>query len=203
MQETRVDLIRHGEPEGGHRYRGHGVDDPLSPRGWEQMRRALGDACHWDQIISSPMRRCRLFAGELAARHALPLAIDPAFREVGMGAWEGRPHDEIAAAEPECLAAFRRDPVGARPPGAEPLRVFLDRVTDAYARQLAAYPGRRLLIVCHAGVTRAILGHVLGADPRCWYRMRVDHAGISRIRVDGFGAAVEFFNRRRIGGWGM
>ena len=30
---TTLDLLRHGEPIGGSKIRGSGVDDPLSPRG--------------------------------------------------------------------------------------------------------------------------------------------------------------------------
>ncbi|MEK6748901.1 MAG: histidine phosphatase family protein, partial [Pseudomonadota bacterium] len=42
MHETTVvDMIRHGEPVGGKRYRGH-RDDPLSDIGWRQMREAVG-----------------------------------------------------------------------------------------------------------------------------------------------------------------
>ncbi|MBK1723641.1 histidine phosphatase family protein [Thiocystis violacea] len=198
MQDTLIDLIRHGEPVGGRRYRGNGADDPLSPTGWRQMWQAVGDDAPWDQVISSPMQRCHAFARELAGRHQLPLAVDPGFLEVGMGAWEGRSHAQVEAAEPQRYAAFYRDPVGCRPPGAEPLDAFLARIAAAYARQLAAYPGRRLLIVCHAGVTRAVVGHVLGAEPKGWYRLRVDYAGLTRIREDRFGPSLEFFNRHRL-----
>lgn len=198
MQDTLVDLIRHGEPVGGRRYRGNGADDPLSETGWRQMRKAVGDGAHWDQIVSSPMRRCLFFAQELAGRHGLPLAVDPGLVEIGMGAWEGRTHAEVAAAEPERYHAFYRDPLRCRPPGAEPLMAFLQRIAAAYDRQIAAYPGRRLLIVCHAGVTRAIVGHLLGAEPTGWYRMRVDYAGLTRVRVGRLGPSVEFFNRHRL-----
>jgi probable phosphoglycerate mutase len=198
MRETLVDLIRHGEPTGGRRYRGNGADDPLSPLGWTQMRQALGDAAPWDQILSSPMTRCRLFAAELAGRHRLPLAIEPGFIEVGMGAWEGRAHTEIAAAEPAAYEALQRDPVGCRPPGAEPLDRLLARIARVYERQVTAYPGRHLLIVCHAGVTRAILGHLLRAEAERWYRLRVDYAGLTRIRHGRFGASVEYVNRHRL-----
>ena len=39
---TTIDLIRHGEPVGGRKYRGQ-TDDPLSEKGWEQMWKAVGD----------------------------------------------------------------------------------------------------------------------------------------------------------------
>ncbi len=65
---TTVDLLRHGEPEGGNKYRG-ALDDPLSELGWAQMRAATGDRCPWQAIVSSPLRRCAAFARELANRH--------------------------------------------------------------------------------------------------------------------------------------
>ena len=43
MDDTIIDLIRHGQPQGGSVYRGHGVDDPLSELGWQQMWKAVGD----------------------------------------------------------------------------------------------------------------------------------------------------------------
>ena len=43
MPDTIVDLIRHGEPAGGQRYRGHRVDDPLTEKGWSQMWNSVGE----------------------------------------------------------------------------------------------------------------------------------------------------------------
>ena len=91
---TTVDLLRHGEPVGGSRYRGQ-TDDPLSDKGWTQMRTAVGDAHPWDHIVSSPLCRCSDFARELVARHALPLTLDPRLMELGFGAWEGRTADAM------------------------------------------------------------------------------------------------------------
>jgi probable phosphoglycerate mutase len=198
MSEVLVDLIRHGEPVGGPRYRGNGTDDPLSPRGWSQMQAALGDAAPWDQIISSPMARCRVFAADLAGRLGRPLVIDPHLIEVGMGAWEGRDRHAVAAEEPERHAAFYRDPVNARPEGAEPLDRLLARVANAYDRHLASHPGRHLLIVCHAGVMRALVGHLLGADARRWYRIRIDYAGLVRVRHGRLGPSIEWVNAARL-----
>ncbi|MBK1645584.1 histidine phosphatase family protein [Thiocapsa imhoffii] len=198
MPDLILDVIRHGEPVGGSRYRGSGTDDPLSPVGWDQMRDALGTSAPWDGIISSPLSRCRQFAVDLAARHGLPLVVDPDLIEVGMGAWEGRDRVAVAREDPEDFAAFYRDPVGQRPLGAEPLERLAARVGEAYRRYCEQHPGRHLLIVCHAGVMRALVGHLLGADARRWYRLRVDYAGLVRIRHGAFGPSIEWFNRARL-----
>lgn len=201
--ETIIDLIRHGEPEGGRMIRGHGVDHPLSTLGWAQMRGAVGTAPvdrtrDWDQIISSPMARCREFAMELARQRGLPLAVDPQLREVGMGAWEGSRPEELAQRNPADYEAFLHDPVGHRPPGGERLDALIARVGAAYDGHLRAYPGRRLLLVCHAGVSRAIIGHLLRAEPAQWYRLRIDYAGLTRIRHGRHGAIVEYINAHRL-----
>ena len=196
--DTIVDLIRHGEPVGGVMIRGQGVDHPLSPTGWRQMREAVGDTAPWDQVLSSPLARCREFACELASRRGLPLAVEPALREVAMGAWEGRRRPELAREESAAYEAFLRDPVTHRPPGGERLEALEARVARAYRRQIAAYPGRHLLIVCHAGVSRAVIGHLLGAAPLHWYRIRIDYAGVTRIRHGRHGAAIEHVNARRV-----
>lgn len=59
MPKTTIDLIRHGEPVGGHRYRGHAIDDPLTERGWSQMWDGVGSCNTWDHIITSPLQHCR------------------------------------------------------------------------------------------------------------------------------------------------
>ena len=59
-EETLIDLLRHGEPEGGRAYRGHSIDDPLSETGWQQMWAAVGYHKPWEQIVSSPLQRCQL-----------------------------------------------------------------------------------------------------------------------------------------------
>src|SRR3569833_5018 len=85
---TVVELLRHGEPVGGTRIRGQS-DDPLSERGWQQMWQAAGEAAPWQAIITSPLLRCAAFARALAERHGLPVQVEPRFKEIGFGAWEG------------------------------------------------------------------------------------------------------------------
>lgn len=184
---TIIDLIRHGEPVGGSgRYRGK-IDDPLSEKGWQQMRTAVADHCLWDAVISSPLSRCAAFASELAQRHNLPLALDERLMEIGFGEWEGLTKEQIAAQDPEALRRFYDDPVTHIPPGAETLAEFQQRIVAAWNQLLEENGGQRLLLVGHAGVIRMVVRHVLATPLESMFRIHVPNAGITRIRVDGQG----------------
>ncbi len=199
MQETLIDFMRHGEPVGGRRYRGDSIDDPLSERGWEQMWQSVGDYAGWDAIVTSPLQRCSAFAGALAERLGLSLQVDPRFREVGMGAWEGMSPEQIIAQDPDAYAAFYRDPVNNRPSGCESLDSFAARVTLAGQALVERFAGKHILVVAHAGVIRASLGQVLQSPAVAWYRARVDNAAITRFRHGQYGIKLEFHNRLTAG----
>lgn len=196
--ETIVDLIRHGTPQGGSLYRGHGVDHPLDERGWAQMWDAVGPGCPWQVVASSPLRRCRAFAEALAERHGLVVEVDPRFREIGFGSWEGCSRERLQRERAEEYTAFYRDPVHARPPGAEDLDAFIQRVVAGYEALVQAHEGRHCLLVSHAGVMRAILAHIVQARPAGLYRMNIANAGLSRIRYRRFGPELVFMNARRL-----
>jgi alpha-ribazole phosphatase/probable phosphoglycerate mutase len=181
--KTVVDLIRHGEPVGGKKYRGW-LDDPLSDKGWRQMRDAVGDHCPWQQVVTSPLCRCADFAREVAARHALPMEVEPRFREMGFGQWEGMTAPEILALHPDFLARFWRDPLHNTPPGGEPLTAFRDRVVPAWDETVARHAGKHLLVVGHAGMMRMVLRHVLDMPLDRMFRFNVENAGVTRIEVD-------------------
>lgn len=183
---TTVDMIRHGEPVGGHKYRGQ-LDDPLSEKGWQQMRAAVGEHCPWDLIVTSPLRRCHAFAEELAQRHGLPLQTEPRLREIGFGAWEGKTATELLAQDDKLLAHFWSDPLHHTPPGAEPLEQFRERVVAAWNELLAQHAGKHLLIVGHAGQIRMVIRHVLDMPLERLFRIQVGNAAITRIQIDGLG----------------
>lgn len=186
MSSTTVDLIRHGEPVGGHKYRGQ-TDDPLSEKGWQQMRDAVADHRPWDVIVSSPLSRCAAFARELSARHGLPLEVEPRLREIGFGAWEGRTAAELMRDDPEVIARFWRDPVRNTPPGAESLAAFRERVSAAWNDLLTRHAGRHVFVVCHGGVIRMVVSQVLALPLESLFRVQVPNASITRVRVEGSG----------------
>mgnify|MGYP006431994109 CR=1 FL=1 len=184
---TLFELIRHGEPEGGPRYRG-ALDDPLSDQGWYQMTRALGDYEHWDAVITSPLLRCRDFAVALAGERGLPLYEEPDLREMGFGDWEGRTADEIRCATPGVLEAFWSNPLKHTPPGGETLSAFHQRVTGAWRRWSTELESQRILVVCHGGVIRMLVAEVMGTPlERAMGALMVPYASRTRIRLDRVG----------------
>ncbi|NTV97331.1 MAG: alpha-ribazole phosphatase family protein [Thiobacillus sp.] len=183
MTTTQIDMLRHGEPVGGRRYRGQ-TDDPLSEKGWRQMRAATAGERPWTAIVSSPMARCRAFAEELAGQTGLPLRFDDRLKEVGFGTWEGKTADEIKAVDPDAVFNFKLDPVTFRPEGAEGLADFYARVAAAWEAILADHAGGHVLVVGHAGVIRMAICRALGLAPEHAYRLQIGSAALARLRVE-------------------
>lgn len=189
MQITTIDLLRHGEPVGGRKYRGQ-IDDPLSEKGWVQMRHTVGDFGDWHHIVSSPLTRCAAFAKELSEKHNIPLGFDERFKEVGFGTWEGRLPHELEAESPGILFQFKVNPVEKRPEGAEVLHDFFNRVSAALDDVHRRHEGGHVLVVCHAGVIRMIVAAALGMSPQNGYRIKVDTASLTRIALQREGDMV-------------
>ena len=180
---TTLDFLRHGEPVGGRKYRGQ-TDDPLSEKGWSQMRAATAGERPWSALVTSPLSRCRAFADELAQALGLPVEVDRRLAEVGFGDWEGRTAEQLRQHDPDCILDFKLDPVAKRPRGAEPLAEFHARVVAAYEDIGRIHAGRHVLVVAHAGVIRMALCHALGLPFERAYRINVGSAGMARIRLE-------------------
>lgn len=194
ITETIVDLIRHGEPIGGRRYRGNAIDDPLTEKGWSQMWNAVGEYNSWQQIITSPLQRCQMFARALGKRHDINVTVEPRFKEVGFGVWEGLTHDEIKVNRTSEYHAFLKDPVNHRPQGAEKLDDFIKRVVSAFDETIVRYHNQHCLIVAHAGVIRALVARTVHAAPTGLYRIKISNGGITRLRHTEANEILEFLN---------
>ena len=182
---TYIDVIRHGEPVGGRRYRGYSVDDPLTEKGWRQMRAAVPGTPQWQHIVSSPLKRCLEFSQELANDLQISFSIDDDMKEIGFGDWEGKTPEDIIAEDSEALNHFYQDPVNHRPKGAEPLDSFSQRVWNAYLGILAQHQDKHVLVVAHAGVARAITANILKMSLDDVYsRLKIEYGAIIRSAVD-------------------
>jgi alpha-ribazole phosphatase len=201
-----IDLLRHGEPVGGARYRGS-TDDKLSEKGWQQMQAALitdnfahnvipNNVTHdsqppWTHIISSPLRRCAAFAQRLSASMALPLHIEPRFAEIHFGDWEGLSSAQIMRQDSHRLSQYWADPSRFTPPNGETLKTFRARVANAWSdlnkggSQTPRIPAacKHLLIITHGGVLRMVLSDILQTPHNALFNIDVPYTCLSRIEL--------------------
>ncbi|MEX0603926.1 MAG: histidine phosphatase family protein [Marinobacter sp.] len=184
-ETTIIDLIRHGEPEGGPMFRGT-KNDPLSELGWRQMNAVIDPAEHWDVVLSSPMERCIQFGETVAERLRVPLHSDDRLREIGFGEWEGLTVEQIQTRYgKERLARFWADAELNTPPGGERLSHFQVRVEAAWQEWTEGLAGQRVLLVGHGGVVRVVVGHIMGIPrERVLSAIQVPYACRSRVRLD-------------------
>ena len=191
---TFFDLIRHGEPEGGRKYRGL-IDDPLSDQGWQQMQAQVFESDQWDAVLTSPLKRCADFAASVAEARGLPLYEEPDLREMSFGDWDGYTPDAIARETPEALKAFWRDPVNCPPPGGENIATFYRRVEGAMVHWREELQGQRTLLVGHGGVIRMILATVMATPlEKAMGAVSVPFACRSRIRMDRIAETREWLS---------
>lgn len=182
---TRLYLMRHGEPEGGRRYRGS-QDDALSVAGWQQMRTALAELLSTserlpERIVTSPLQRCHQFAAETAAAQQVPLIIEPGLREISFGDFEGMTPSAVWERYQTLLLTLWQDPTAATPPNGEPFQAFQARVKVALNALCQSYAGECLLLVIHGGVIRALLGLALDLTPAATLKLEVPYAAISAL----------------------
>jgi alpha-ribazole phosphatase len=182
-----LELLRHGDT-GRSGFRGL-LDDALSPLGWAQMESAIAGRC-WQQLLCSPLQRCRHFAEALAQRWGVSLQVEEALREYDFGAWTGCTPADLYAEQPDALARFWADPDAHPPPGAERLVDFEARVLGALRRAHARHAGQQVLCITHGGVMC-----LLQCRQRGWARTRmseieVAHAALLQVQPVTLGAST-------------
>ncbi|UCA49405.1 bifunctional RNase H/acid phosphatase [Streptomyces sp. WA6-1-16] len=194
-------LLRHGEtaltPE--KRFSGSGGTDPeLSAVGRGQAERAaehfaaLGTV---QEIVSSPLRRCRETAAAVAARLGLDVRIDEGLRETDFGAWEGLTFGEVRERYGDDLTAWLASPDTAPTGGGESFAEVAERVAAARDRLVARYAGRTVLLVTHVTPIKTLVRLALGAPPEALFRMELSAASVSTVAYYGDGnASVRLLN---------
>lgn len=179
---TTIDLLRHGEPQGGRRFRGS-VDDPLSDLGWQQMESRLAPYSGWQHIVSSPLLRCLQFSRYLAEQRNISLQIERNLREVSFGEWEGKTAEEIEATDPQTIKSFWENPVLNTPPKGEKIVDFSNRILNAWHSLIEEHKGQHLLLIGHGGSHRIILSDILNTPLEAIFRIEMPFACLTRVVI--------------------
>lgn len=182
MQTTTIDLLRHGACAGGEIFRGS-TDVALTELGWQQMQAALAQQGGWQQIVSSPLQRCRLFAEQLATAQHCALSVCDDLREIHFGDWEGCLHTDVERDHGPLLRQFWSDPSLVCPPNGEPMALFGERVRRALVDIVAVHRGKHLLLITHGAVIRLLLCEWLQMRMTAFSNIAVPYAALTRVQI--------------------
>jgi broad specificity phosphatase PhoE len=107
-----------------------------------------------DLVVASPLRRSWSSAWIVA--RGLPVRLEPDFREIHFGRWEGLTAEEIRAADPLLYEDWQARKPGFEYPNGEPREEFRARVERGLERLLSS-DARGALLVVHKGVIRTVV----------------------------------------------
>lgn len=180
-------LLRHGEtaltPE--KRFSGSGGTDPaLSETGRHQAERAadsLAARGAVQEIVSSPLRRCRETAATVAARLGLDVRVEDGLRETDFGAWEGLTFAEVRERYGDDLDAWLASAKATPTGGGESFAAVARRVAATRDRLTARHAGRTVLLVTHVTPIKTLVRLALGAPPEAMFRMELSAASLSAV----------------------
>lgn len=181
----RLVVVRHGATANNLAAQFTGqLDIPLSPLG-EQQALALASALdheRFDMLISSDLQRARSTLQPLADRLGLPVRLDPALREIGVGVWEGQSGVMVRARYPGAIERWESSETFA-PEGGETVAAFRARIVDALERCRLEFADGTVLWMTHGGVVGMLLCHVLGLDVGRRWQFRRDNTAIFEFDV--------------------
>ena len=190
----RVYLFRHGETANSKEvsFNGH-FDVGLSAKGEDQFAewaKVLKDE-PFTAIYSSDLQRTRIGAQSLAEPHKLEPVPYPELRELSFGEWEGLSVTEVDKKFPKQLAKRMKNTEKFQVEGGETFEQLRQRVIPRFEEIIARHPNEQIALVCHGGVNRVILSHLLEVPIKRIFRMKQDYAALNIIQYYGDEPVVE------------
>lgn len=181
---TAVYVLRHPETTWNlaQRYQGR-LESPLSDRGKQQGVRAASafSPGSVDVVVTSPLRRARWLAGEVAAGTGAPLVVDHRLTELGQTSWEGLYLDQIRVRYPEMYDRWYLRPDTVRFPEGEDVGDVQRRALSALADIFTGYPEGHVAVITHSVVIQVLVATALALDLRQIHRLRVSNVGITTL----------------------
>ena len=190
-------LFRHGETANAKDVclNGH-YDVGLSEKGLQQASR-IAKALEKHPIraaYSSDLKRASHGARMIAEPHGLEPVILPELRELSFGKWEGMSLAELNEKFPGEMDRRIRQTEAFRADGGESFQELSERVVPKFQEIVARHPGETIAMVCHGGVNRAILAHVLQFPLANLFRLSQSYAAVNIIQFYKEQVMVELLN---------
>lgn len=174
MTAFALHLLRHGAPETPGLLMGRTDGVPTA----EGVAACVAQAAdlRFEHLVASDLRRSRAAGEAIGAATGLPLTIDPNWRELDFGDWDGK---AASAVDRDALGRFWDDPDANPPPGGERWSSLVARVSAAIG-DLAPIP---TVVVTHGGAMRAALHVLCGFDQRQLWAFDLPYSALLSLRV--------------------
>ena len=178
-------LVRHGQIAANLTQHWHGsTDSPLTPHGEREVELVANYLSASGRTVSaiyaSPLQRTRDTGQGIAAALRLPLALDPALREYGIGELEGTHYKDLQ--EQQFFMRVAADHEYA-PAGGESIAAVARRVAAALQRISDAHRGKEVVVVSHGAALGIALGHLLHGDPLKWREYSIRNCSITELKL--------------------
>ena len=194
---TRLLLIRHAEVEA--RYQGvfgGRIDMELSPRGHRQAAALAKHLCARpvSAIYASPMKRVQQTIAPLLVNGAPKPIILRDLREVDFGDWTGLAWDEVQARFGISAFAWLEQLECDGIANAESAETLQERVEPCLRQILAAYAGQQVVVACHGGIIRVLLGILLRWPLARMGAFEIEYASLTQVLVQPHKAELRLLN---------
>ncbi|MBC8284872.1 MAG: alpha-ribazole phosphatase [Nitrospinae bacterium] len=197
----RILLFRHGETANAKEvcFNGH-YDVGLSEAGQKQFENwaTILKKENFKAVYSSDLKRTRNSAQCIAKEHGLEPVAFPELRELSFGTWEGMSVSEVETTYPgemkermHSVATFQAD-------GGETYPQLQARVIPRFEEIVARHSNDQIVLVCHGGVNRVILGHLLGIPIDKIFRIHQDYAALNVIQYYDKEPIVEYIGNAEL-----
>ena len=117
-----------------------------------------------DAFYSSDLIRAVNTIKPAADALGLPINLEPDFRELGVGVWDGLLFDDIAKLYPEDFEAWTNKEPNFAPEGGETWENLIKRSTKRLSELAAQNDGKTIMISTHGGVIKVLLERFSGAS---------------------------------------
>lgn len=157
---VRFVMIRHGYSANNKEARFSGqMDVPLEPIGYEQAqltKEYVLQHFRVDSVYASDLSRAYETVQPIADALSLPVIKCKLLREIDVGTWEGRLHEEVEKESPQAYALYRDNPGLSQFGNGESYQELMARGQRALREIAAENEGKTVVLGTHGGFIRAM-----------------------------------------------
>lgn len=159
----------------------------------DEVARSLEDVTI-SAIYSSDLRRATDTALEIAKYHSLSVEIDPDFREMNQGNFEGLTFVEIRNSYSHLLSKWKLDPESVRIPGGETLKEVQDRAWRGVQRIMGRHKNGTVVMVSHNFTITTLLCRFMGIELTSFHTFKIRAASKNVVLIRDGNFRVEIQN---------